>query len=408
MILSKLHMKKAKAHFLWLLLICGIVLMEAPSAFSQSASTKVPLNFRNQPQGRDKGTLRPGEKFLILKSTANWVKIKRRNGQVGWVYRKYVRTDTPSKKQSTKSEAPESDFKANKVVKASSLNVRSGAGSNYRKVGHLTNDDSVEVLSENGGWSKIRTSNGQVGYVFTQYLSDMASDIEDTESIKTETQSETQGSDENKETATAEEAIEEPAEEVIAESRTKDDSTLEAGCKDCLTQEARITGPGRELLDIGSKVYEFHSKEQAKAEKADGKYVPLIARNCQVSSTSKYGMRKHPILGTRLMHTGQDIRTGGVATPIRAPMAGKIISAGRAGGYGNQIKMKLDNGLVISFSHLSRFGIKKGQRVQAGAVVGKTGSTGRSTGIHLHFEVEKNGARVDPLKYFKKSEMCGA
>lgn len=115
--------------------------------------------------------------------------------------------------------------------------------------------------------------------------------------------------------------------------------------------------------------------------------------------TSGFGMRRHPILGYARMHTGVDYgaRTG---TPIFAAGNGRVIKAGWAGGYGRRVEIAHGNGYVTTYSHMNQIasGIEAGVEVTQGQVIGTVGSTGLSTGPHLHYEVLVNDDFVDPLK----------
>ena len=115
--------------------------------------------------------------------------------------------------------------------------------------------------------------------------------------------------------------------------------------------------------------------------------------------TSGFGYRRHPSLGARRMHTGADWAAPR-GTPILAPGDGTVTFVGRKGGYGNHLRLKHGNGYQTTFSHLQKFaaGIRKGVKVQQGQVIGYIGSTGRSTGPHLHYEVLVNGKFTDPMK----------
>ncbi len=115
--------------------------------------------------------------------------------------------------------------------------------------------------------------------------------------------------------------------------------------------------------------------------------------------TSGFGYRRHPILGTRRMHTGADWAAPR-GTPILAPGDGTVIFVGRKGGYGKHIRLKHGNGYKTTFSHMQKFaeGIRKGVKVRQGQVIGYIGSTGRSTGPHLHYEVLVNDKFTDPMK----------
>ncbi|MGI6083898.1 MAG: murein hydrolase activator EnvC family protein [Acetivibrionales bacterium] len=119
--------------------------------------------------------------------------------------------------------------------------------------------------------------------------------------------------------------------------------------------------------------------------------------------SSYFGMRMHPILKYMKMHGGIDIGAPS-GTPIHAAASGKVICAAwRSGGSGNTVIIDHGGGITTLYFHIKNGGIlvKEGQKVAAGDVIAKVGSTGLSTGPHLHFEVRKNGVRQDPLNYVK-------
>ena len=115
--------------------------------------------------------------------------------------------------------------------------------------------------------------------------------------------------------------------------------------------------------------------------------------------SSSYGKRKHPILGYTKMHTGTDFAAP-TGTPIMASGDGKIIKAGWCGGGGNCVKIKHNSTYQTVYAHMSKFGrgIKKGARVKQGQIIGYVGSTGMSTGPHLHYEVIENGKKINSQK----------
>ncbi|MGH8828699.1 MAG: M23 family metallopeptidase, partial [Jiangellaceae bacterium] len=117
--------------------------------------------------------------------------------------------------------------------------------------------------------------------------------------------------------------------------------------------------------------------------------------------TSPYGMRRHPITGVYKLHSGTDFAPGdGVA---RAARAGTVVGAGNEGAYGTMVTLShgaIDGAEVVTrYAHLSSAGVSVGQQVAAGAALGQIGSTGSSTGRHLHFEVLVNGEFVDPMTW---------
>ena len=115
--------------------------------------------------------------------------------------------------------------------------------------------------------------------------------------------------------------------------------------------------------------------------------------------SSSYGKRKHPILGYTKMHTGTDFAAP-TGTPIMASGDGKVTKAGWCGGGGNCVKIKHNSTYQTVYAHMSKFGrgIKRGVRVKQGQIIGYVGSTGLSTGPHLHYEVIENGKKINSQK----------
>ena len=116
--------------------------------------------------------------------------------------------------------------------------------------------------------------------------------------------------------------------------------------------------------------------------------------------TSNFGYRSDPFTGRGAMHSGIDFRgTSGQA--ILAAARGKVSFAGRRSGYGNCIEISHGNGLMTRYAHLRSIAVRPGQRVAKGATIGGMGSTGRSTGTHLHFEVRLNGQAINPTPFLE-------
>ena len=124
---------------------------------------------------------------------------------------------------------------------------------------------------------------------------------------------------------------------------------------------------------------------------------------------SRYGMRRHPILRYKRMHAGVDYRAR-YGTPIVAPTDGRVTSAGRMGGCGNAVKLSHEGGLGTKFCHMSRIAVSRGQYVKRGQIIGYVGSTGLSTGPHLHYEMYRGGRHIDPLsvRYVTRAQLSGA
>lgn len=152
-------------------------------------------------------------------------------------------------------------------------------------------------------------------------------------------------------------------------------------------------------IDIQNRSYEVLFRE-LKNKDEELRHTPAI-RPVKGSIISGFGMRKHPILKYKRMHTGLDMRAS-TGTPVYATADGivKLVGSSR-GGYGRQIEIDHGGlGYVTKYAHLSEIEVKKGQRVKRGDIIALSGNTGLSSGPHLHYEIHKNGSKIDPLDYF--------
>jgi murein DD-endopeptidase MepM/ murein hydrolase activator NlpD len=152
------------------------------------------------------------------------------------------------------------------------------------------------------------------------------------------------------------------------------------------------------------KYYRFQTPDDAVVDYYDetGKSAKKFLVRKPVNNAimrSGFGGRRHPILGYIKMHTGVDWAAP-YGTPIFASGNGVVEIAGREGGYGNYIKLKHNNGYETAYGHMSAFakGMEPGKRVRQGQVIGFVGSTGMSTGAHVHYEILVNGRFVDPMR----------
>ncbi|MET0676625.1 MAG: peptidoglycan DD-metalloendopeptidase family protein [Bradyrhizobium sp.] len=120
----------------------------------------------------------------------------------------------------------------------------------------------------------------------------------------------------------------------------------------------------------------------------------------EVEFTSGFGVRSDPFLGRPAMHTGLDFRAA-TGDPVRVTANGRVVSSGWSGGYGRMVEVDHGNGLATRYGHLSEIHVKVGDVVKIGQVIGAVGSTGRSTGPHLHYETRIDGDAVDPQKFLR-------
>ena len=185
---------------------------------------------------------------------------------------------------------------------------------------------------------------------------------------------------------------------------------IKAGDEFKLVFERKVTESGRvvetgelEYAEVkGVKFYRFERNN------GDVDYFDETGKNIRgfllrtpvdgVRITSNFGPRRHPVLGFRRSHQGVDFGAGH-GTPILAAGDGVVVEARRWGGYGNWVRVRHANGWETGYAHTSRYakGIRAGVRVKQGQVIAYVGSTGMSTGPHLHYEVWRNGQRVNPI-----------
>lgn len=144
---------------------------------------------------------------------------------------------------------------------------------------------------------------------------------------------------------------------------------------------------------IGQMLRELQAGQRLAPRRKDTFKLPVNA-----PMSSRFGYRVHPIFGDTRLHTGLDFAAG-AGTPIRAAGPGRVVWAGPRGGYGNLVAIDHGNGLATLYAHQSRLDVTVGQKVATGEVVGLVGSTGFSTGPHLHFETRELGTPADPLLY---------
>lgn len=128
------------------------------------------------------------------------------------------------------------------------------------------------------------------------------------------------------------------------------------------------------------------------------KSYPLGMPMIETDIRSAFGYRKDPFKSTRAFHSGVDFEAK-AGQPVFATADGLVQKAGWYYSYGNTVIIKHENGYETLFGHLARIEVKEGQRVKSGDLIGNAGSTGRSTGTHLHYEIIKNGKRLNPSKF---------
>ena len=150
-------------------------------------------------------------------------------------------------------------------------------------------------------------------------------------------------------------------------------------------------------INVGDEIF-LPGAKYTLEERIDkfGQMFSLPTKVTRISSL--FGYRVHPITKARTKHMGVDI-PGSLDTPIYASRSGKVIFAGYSGGYGNLVIVRHDKGYTTYYGHLNKITTRVGAKVGQGTMIGKMGSTGNSTGCHLHFEVRRNGIALNPVDF---------
>ncbi|MGB4590379.1 MAG: M23 family metallopeptidase [Clostridiaceae bacterium] len=152
----------------------------------------------------------------------------------------------------------------------------------------------------------------------------------------------------------------------------------------------------QEVQRVEEEAKRIEEEARRKAEEIKRQETFIKPTSGRVSSP--FGYRTHPVTGSYTLHSGMDFAAS-AGTTVVASRNGKVVSAGYSGTYGNLIVISHGNGIETAYAHLSSINVSVGQSVTQGQMIGKVGSTGRSTGPHLHFEVRINGTAVNPSKY---------
>lgn len=181
-----------------------------------------------------------------------------------------------------------------------------------------------------------------------------------------------------------------------------------------ILKEQSVASLSQEEIDLQTKIQEYKEEEariEALIQIATGEYEyagdftggvmawPIAKSGTYI--TSDYGIREHPIQGVIKKHTGIDIGNAGFGAPVIAAADGVVTMAGYYGGYGNCVIINHGNGISTLYGHGQTILTEVGKQVKKGDLIMEVGSTGNSTGPHLHFEVRINGSCVDPKPYLK-------
>jgi murein DD-endopeptidase MepM/ murein hydrolase activator NlpD len=141
-----------------------------------------------------------------------------------------------------------------------------------------------------------------------------------------------------------------------------------------------------------------HTLQVIRALRQSAAAMPLGAPLSELRISSRFGNRLDPFLSRQAFHAGLDF-VAAEGTAVRAAAPGVVVTAGKADGYGNLVEIRHEGGARTRYGHLSALLVSRGAEVAAGTAIGRVGSTGRSTGPHLHYETRLDGAPVDPMTF---------
>lgn len=161
--------------------------------------------------------------------------------------------------------------------------------------------------------------------------------------------------------------------------------------------QAEVAEWERKNAQVEQEIWEI----QRRLNRQGGKFAPMEPLKGRPEITSPFGWRTHPIYGDRRLHTGTDFGAP-MGTPIYAIDAGIVIYEGYDSSYGNRIVIDHGGGISSWYAHMSAFTVKQGDTVTQGQQIGKVGSTGLSTGAHLHLEIRVSNVPQDPMTYLKR------
>jgi murein DD-endopeptidase MepM/ murein hydrolase activator NlpD len=161
--------------------------------------------------------------------------------------------------------------------------------------------------------------------------------------------------------------------------------------------QAQVAEWERKNAEVEQQIWEI----QLRQNRAAGKFAPVEPLKGKPIITDPFGWRIHPIFGDRRIHTGTDFDAR-MGTPVYAIEDGIVIYEGYDSSYGNRIVIDHGGGISSWYGHLSAFTVSKGDAVKQGDQIGKAGSTGLSTGPHVHLEIRVNNVPQDPMSYFKR------
>lgn len=190
----------------------------------------------------------------------------------------------------------------------------------------------------------------------------------------------------------------------LAELATEQAEQAEAVAVELASLSAKLDAVDETITDFSVELDGLEA-EQARVEQLikeeasqEGTAPGILVRPVPGAITSSFGMRMHPILGYSRMHSGVDM-SAGYGQEIKAGASGRVILVANYGGYGNTIIIDHGGGMTTLYAHQSSFNVSYGDQVGAGNIIGYVGSTGLSTGPHLHFEVRLSGTPVNPADY---------
>lgn len=190
--------------------------------------------------------------------------------------------------------------------------------------------------------------------------------------------------------------------EVVRERPTRPHSLIEGVARPSADMiSAEITHRRASFIDLLQQIVEIRQAQQAQAQAEAMAPSRWPTRHSRARISSRYGNRRDPFTRRLRHHDGIDF-SAPYGTDVLATGHGKVVKAGWNRYLGNMVEIRHQSGLSTLYGHMSKLAVSRGQDVTGGQVIGKVGSTGRSTGAHIHYEIRRNGRHINPSKYVKK------
>ena len=358
------------------------------------------LNVRKSRSTRSSviGVLKGGSTVNLLEKNGSWYKVKV-GGKTGWISASYVKAT--AKSSSTSKTTSSSSNLGKCTVTANYLNVRSGAGKNYSLVCVLTKGKSVTALVKKDSWVKVKLSNNKTGWVMGTYVKFTSSSSKSASTTKKSSatagqKSSSKSGSSSSSSSTGKITVTASTLNARASASASSNKVGTVRRNEVYNYTAVKNGWYKITIPSGKTAYisgDYVKSFSSYAVKGGGSYLWPVQAYSRISS--RFGPRD----GRN--HYGLDIAAPG-GSQIMAVASGKVIKKSfEAGGFGYFVVIQQNDGVCAYYAHMEAMSfVNVGASVKAGDTIGLVGTTGHSTGNHLHLEFRKGIKRINPINYY--------